>query len=71
MELFLNVGAIIPDETIQREDEYRTAFVYHQIPEIDSVQRMIKLGEEINLYLTKDTSKFATLDSLVIREEEL
>lgn len=70
LQSFLNVGDIIPDQTVQKESDKLSAFIYQQTPAPDSLHNKMNPGEDIILYLTKDRNKLMALDSLLIKEQE-
>lgn len=65
---FLNIGEIIPDNTVRTEADRMTAIIYQQEPEAEENMTM-KMGGDIILYLTKDKQKIMALDSLSIEEQ--
>ena len=67
LRAFLNVGEILPDNTIKTEADQSTAIIYQQEPEFEENMTM-KMGGDITLYLTKDKEKIMALDSLSIEE---
>ena len=64
-ESYLNIGKIIPDESINRNSKKHSAIVYQQYPQRNSY---IKGGSAIDLHITLDKEKIMLLDSLMIRE---
>ena len=67
LQAFLNVGEILPDNTIKTEADQFMAIIYQQEPEFEENMTM-KMGGDITLYLTKDKEKIMALDSLSIEE---
>lgn len=67
LRAFLNVGEILPDNTVKTEADQSTAIIYQQEPEFEENMTM-KMGGDITLYLTKDKEKIMALDSLSIEE---
>ena len=65
---FLNIGEIIPDNTVRTEADRMTAIIYQQEPEAEENMTM-QMGGDIKLYLTKDAQKITALDSLSIEEQ--
>ena len=68
LQTFLNLGEIIPDNTVKTDADKATAIVYQQLPEAEENITM-KMGENITLYLTKNKEKIMALDSLFIEEQ--
>ena len=69
LRAFLNVGEILPDNTVKSGADQSTAIVYQQMPEFEENMTM-KMGGDITLYLTKDKEKIMALDSLSIEEQQ-
>ena len=69
LRAFLNVGEILPDNTVKTETDQSTAIIYQQEPEFEENMTM-KMGGDITLYLTKDKEKIMALDSLSIEEQQ-
>lgn len=65
---FLNIGEIIPDNTVRTEADRVTAVIYRQTPEAEENMTM-KMGGDIILHLTKDAQKIMAPDSLSIEEQ--
>jgi hypothetical protein len=64
---YLNIGAIIYDNTIEDEEDSTTAFVWKQRPEFEN-ENKLQLGENVDIWLTVDSTKLPQPDSLELDE---
>ena len=62
---FLNIGEIIPDESITSAKEQKNALIYLHEP---TIEMPVDRGTAINLYITLDKEKLVPADSLMITE---
>lgn len=60
-ESYLNIGAIIPDNSIVTQQDSLNAIIWKQRPEAGS---SINAGHEIDVWLTNDKNKAGTNDSI-------
>lgn len=61
-KFYLNIGQIVPDDSIKTEKNQSEAIVYQQIPEH---KQSIDAGTPIDLYITFDKEKISALDTLI------
>lgn len=64
---YLNIGAIIYDNTIEDDEDSTAAFVWKQRPEFEN-ENKLQLGENVDIWLTVDSTKLPQPDSLEINE---
>ena len=64
-ESYLNVGEIVPDESVQTRADRLTARVYRQEPAYYE-EAYVRAGGEVTLYITRDKKIFQSLDSLFV-----
>lgn len=62
IQSYLNLGQIIPDNTIKNAMDAQKAFVYKQVPEYIEKQT-IQQGTSITLYISQDSKKTIEIDS--------
>lgn len=61
---FLNIGAIVYDETIE---DSSTAVIYKQIPDTDSDNPvMLNMGESVDLFFTQEMPELLIMDTTVV-----
>ena len=66
---YLNVGAIIYDNSIQSQDDSTLSFIWKQRPGWEE-NNLLQLGENVDVWLTIDSTKLPVLDSLMIDEDD-
>jgi beta-lactam-binding protein with PASTA domain len=66
---YLNVGAIIYDNTIEEEEDSTMAFIWKQRPEFEE-NNMLQLGENVDIWLTVDSLKLPQPDTLMLEEDD-
>lgn len=66
-ENYLNLGEIIPDNSIQNGNDRFFAIIYQQDPPCEE-NTTLPAGTPVNLYLTLDKKKLEALDSLQMEE---
>ncbi|MGC9342904.1 MAG: PASTA domain-containing protein [Bacteroidales bacterium] len=64
---YLNIGAIIYDNTIEDDEDSTAAFVWKQRPEFEN-ENKLQLGENVDIWLTVDSTKLPQPDSLELNE---
>lgn len=64
---YLNIGAVIYDNSIETEEDSASAFVWKQRPEFEEDNRL-QLGENVDIWLSIDTTKLPQPDSLLLDE---
>lgn len=64
---YLNIGAVIYDNSIETEEDSASAFVWKQRPEFEDENRL-QLGENVDIWLSVDTTKLPQPDSLLLDE---
>lgn len=69
VDRYLNAGAIIYDNTIQNEEDSTLAFIWKQRPDPE-VGKMLQLGENVDIWLTVDSTKLPVIDSLMLKEDD-
>lgn len=62
---YMNIGQIVPDASVQGKDAQLSALVYKQVPEASN---MVEAGSPVTLYITLQTNKLTTIDSLIVTE---
>ena len=62
---YLNPGEIVPDGSITKATDKRSAFIYQQFPEPN---QSVEAGSIVNLYITLKKDKLPPLDSLMVSE---
>lgn len=66
---YLNVGAIIYDNSMENEEDSAMAFVWKQRPEFEDENRL-QLGENVDIWLTADSTKLPQPDSIMLDETD-
>lgn len=62
---YMNLGEVIPDETVTKSADKLSAFVYQQTPAFNDP---VEAGCAVDLYITLQKEKLAALDSLIVEE---
>lgn len=66
---YLNIGAVIYDNTIEDEEDSTTVFVWKQRPEFEDENRL-QLGDKVDVWVTVDSTKLPQPDSLFLDDED-
>lgn len=66
---YLNIGAVIYDNTIQKEEDSVSAVIWRQKPSFEEGNQM-QLGANVDIWLTVDSTKVPVPDSLLLDEDE-
>ncbi|MFW5820155.1 MAG: PASTA domain-containing protein [Bacteroidota bacterium] len=65
---YLNVGALIYDNTFENKEDTAQAFIWKQRPPFEE-KNQLKLGENVDIWLTTDTTKLPVADTLINDDE--
>ena len=68
VDRYLNIGAIIYDNTIENQEDSTLAFVWKQRPEFEE-GNILQLGENVDVWLTVDSTKLPQPDTLMLKED--
>jgi eukaryotic-like serine/threonine-protein kinase len=66
---YLNVGAEIYDNSFENKEDSTQAFIWKQRPPFEEENRL-KLGENVDVWLTTDTTKLPIADTLITEEDD-
>lgn len=67
VSLYLNLGAVIYDQTLSTSADTLNALIWKQLPDPG---RKVNLGSFVDIWLTVDSAKVAEADSLIINRME-
>ncbi len=66
---YLNIGAVIYDNTIEDEEDSTMAFIWKQRPEFEE-ENVLQLGENVDIWLTVDSTKLPQTDTLTLENDD-
>lgn len=65
---YLNIGAVIYDNTVMNEEDSTSSFIWKQIPVFEDGSEL-HLGSDVDVWLTVDSTKLPVPDSLLFENE--
>ncbi len=66
---YLNIGAVIYDNSFENEKDSSRAFIWKQRPPFEENNRL-KLGENVDIWLSADSTKLPVLDTQIMEEDD-
>ena len=68
VDRYLNIGAVIYDNSIENEDDSTHSFIWKQMPIFEEGSEL-QLGSDVDVWLTVDSTKLPVPDSLLFEDD--